>query len=217
MRVLIAEDEPIPRLILQSILENFGHACLVAEDGQEAWEVFQSTPEVDVVISDWMMPVIDGLELCRRIRAEKKDGYTYFIFLTALGDKGHLLEAMQEGADDYLSKPLDAGELLARVKRSLRRTAPKANGNGHGHAQDENTPGLSPREREILGLLAEGRTQGQIAGELVISSKTVATHIQHILAKLGVHTRAQAVAFAFRRGLVEPDVRAHGLALLVDR
>ena len=76
-------------------------------------------------------------------------------------------------------------------------------------------PGLSPREREMrLSLLADGRTQGQIATELVISPKTVATHIQHILSKLGVHTRAQAVALAFRRGLVDPDVRAHALALL---
>jgi two-component system nitrate/nitrite response regulator NarL len=125
------------------------------------------------------------------------------------------------GADDYVSKPLDASELLARVKRSLRRTtAPGANGNGsnnvNGHDRPD-TSGLSPREREILGLLAEGRTQSQIASDLVISSKTVATHIQHILSKLGVHTRAQAVATAFRRGLVEPDVRAHAAdALLVS-
>ena len=99
------------------------------------------------------------------------------------------------GADDYLSKPLDAGELLARVKRSLRRAEPHVTRNGDSHARVENAAGLSPREREILGLLAEGRTQGQIAGELVISSKTVATHIQHILSKLGVNTRAQAVAW----------------------
>ena len=112
------------------------------------------------------------------------------------------------GADDYLSKPLDGGELLARVKRSLRRSAPVANGNGH--RGDAN---LSPRERQILSLLAEGRTQGQIATALVISSKTVATHIQHILSKLGVQSRAQAVALAFQRGLVEPEVRAHLLAL----
>ena len=89
-------------------------------------------------------------------------------------------------------------------------TPPNGNGNGKSRSEDA---GLSPREREILGLLADGRTQGQIATELVISSKTVATHIQHILSKLGVHTRAQAVAIAFRRGLVEPDVRAHALLL----
>ena len=82
------------------------------------------------------------------------------------------------------------------------------NGNGHGHESS-----LSPRERQILALLAEGRTQGQIASALVISPKTVATHIQHILSKLGVQSRAQAVAVAFQRGLVEPEVHAHLLAL----
>ena len=91
---------------------------------------------------------------------------------------------------------------------------PRTEAHGNGHARDGTSAGLSPREREILSLLADGRTQGQIATELVISSKTVATHIQHILSKLGVNTRAQAVALAFRRGLVEPDVRAHALALL---
>ena len=123
------------------------------------------------------------------------------------------------GADDYVSKPLDAGELMARVKRSLRRVSATRERSwerkrARARTRRATAGGLSPREREILGLLAEGRTQGQIATELVISSKTVATHIQHILSKLGVHTRAQAVALAFRRGLVEPDVRAHALALL---
>ena len=116
------------------------------------------------------------------------------------------------GADDHLAKPLDAGELLARVRRSLRRVAPAKNGRGNEHRDDSN---LSPREREILSLLAEGRTQSQIAAALVISSKTVATHIQHILSKLGVNTRAQAVAMAFQRGLVEPEVRAHALLMTV--
>ena len=115
-------------------------------------------------------------------------------------------------------KPLDGGELLARVKRSLRRAAQHTNGtdgngNGNGSRRTEDV-GLSPREREILSLLADGRTQGDIVmRNSLISPKTVATHIQHILSKLGVHTRAQAVALAFRRGLVDQDVRAHALVV----
>jgi DNA-binding CsgD family transcriptional regulator len=92
------------------------------------------------------------------------------------------------------------------MRRSLRRSPT----NGNGARKDETS--LSPREREILELLAAGRTQSEIAAALVISPKTVATHIQHLLAKLGVHSRAQAVSAAYRLGLVEPDVHAHALS-----
>ncbi len=115
MKVLIAEDDAISRTILKKSVEKFGHECLVAEDGEKAWELFQNTPEVDVVISDWMMPGIDGPELCRRVRAMNTDLYTFFVFLTALGDKEHLLEGMQAGADDYLAKPLDREQLQVRL------------------------------------------------------------------------------------------------------
>jgi DNA-binding NarL/FixJ family response regulator len=154
----------------------------------------------------------NGLEVMHQLH-EAFDGDLPVILVSGQQtDAFDRMAGLMLGADDYVTKPLDAGELLARVKRSLRRAAPGPNGNGL--ARDENSAGLSPREREILDLLAEGYTQRQIATELVISSKTVATHIQHILSKLGVNTRAQAVAIAFRRGFVEPDVRAHALALL---
>src|SRR3990170_6757089 len=122
MRVLIAEDEAVARVILQRTVEKFGHECLAAEDGEEALKLYRETPEVDVVISDWMMPGSDGLEFCRRLREEKRDEYTYFIFLTALADKAHLLEGLQAGADDYLAKPLDRDELQARLIAASRVT-----------------------------------------------------------------------------------------------
>lgn len=115
MKVLVAEDDAVSRMILQRAVEKFGHEVLVAEDGRKAWELYQKTPGVDVVISDWMMPDMDGLELCRRLREEERDEYTFFIFLTALGDKEHLLKGMQAGADDYLAKPLDREQLQVRL------------------------------------------------------------------------------------------------------
>jgi two-component system cell cycle response regulator len=115
LRVLIAEDDAVSRTILKKAVEKFGHECLTAEDGEEAWELFQNISEVDVVISDWMMPGLDGLELCRRVRAINNGWYTFFVFLTALGDKEHLLEGMQAGADDYLAKPLDREQLQVRL------------------------------------------------------------------------------------------------------
>jgi DNA-binding NarL/FixJ family response regulator len=152
---------------------------------------------------------VNGLEVMRQLHEHFGADLPVILVSENRTDPLDRTAGLMLGADDYLAKPLDSGELLARVRRSLRRVAPpKTNGNGNGH---DDKASLSPREREILTLLAEGRTQSQIASTLVISSKTVATHIQHILAKLGVHTRAQAVAAAFQRGLVEPDVQAHAL------
>lgn len=114
MRVLIAEDDPSSLLILQTAVEQFEHECEAAEDGAKAWTLFESAP-FDVVISDWMMPGIDGIELCRRVRTLARPAYTYFIFLTALAHKSDILEGIEAGADDYLTKPLDAEELQIRL------------------------------------------------------------------------------------------------------
>ena len=123
MRILIADDDAVSRTILRRSVEKFGHECLAAEDGESALEIYRANPEVDVIISDWMMPGIDGLELCRSIRDEERGAYTYFIFLTALGDKSHLLSGLEAGADDYLSKPLDRDELQVRLISASRVTA----------------------------------------------------------------------------------------------
>jgi two-component system, cell cycle response regulator len=122
VRVLIAEDDAPSRTILRRSVQKLGHECLAAENGQAALELYRNTPGVDLVISDWMMPGIDGPALCRLIREDKRDDYTYFIFLTALGDKGHLLAGLAAGADDYLSKPLDHDELQLRLASAYRVT-----------------------------------------------------------------------------------------------
>lgn len=115
MRVLVAEDDSVSLLILRRAVEKLGHECLTAGDGEQAWQLYKQTPGVDVIISDWMMPGMDGIELCRRVRDEERDEYTYFIFLTALSNKEHLLMGFEAGADDYLSKPLDREELQVRM------------------------------------------------------------------------------------------------------
>ncbi len=114
MRVLIAEDDHISRLILEAAVSQLGHEFVSAADGQEAWRLFQAT-KMDAVISDRSMPLMDGLELCRRIRAAPGAGYPYFIFLTSLDDKPRITDGMNAGADDYLSKPFDPDELSARL------------------------------------------------------------------------------------------------------
>ena len=119
MKFLIAEDGAVSRLLLQQTLKKFGHEYVVAEDGAQAWELFQRT-EVDVVISDWVMPGVDGLELCRRVRSRDADRHTYFIFLSALEDQGHVVEGMQAGADEYLIKPVNPVDLQARLVEAER-------------------------------------------------------------------------------------------------
>lgn len=123
MKILIAEDDAVSRTILMRAVEKIGHECLAAADGEEAWDLYnRENSDLDVIISDWMMPGVDGLELCRRVRDDGRDGYTYFIFLTALGDREHLLQGLEAGADDYLSKPLDRDELGMRLTSALRVT-----------------------------------------------------------------------------------------------
>jgi two-component system chemotaxis response regulator CheY len=114
VRVLVAEDSALTRAMLRNALTTMGHECLVAADGDEAWKLFQQSG-ADVIISDRLMPGLDGLELCRRVREYPGVPYTYFVFLTALAHKSEILEGMHEGADDYLTKPLDLDELRARL------------------------------------------------------------------------------------------------------
>jgi signal transduction histidine kinase len=115
MRILIAEDDTTSRMILAEVLAQLGHEVVTAVDGQEAWTIF-NREHVPLVISDWMMPDLDGIELTRRIRAENRARYTYVILLTALGGKENYLEAMRAGADDFASKPLDSDQLHARLR-----------------------------------------------------------------------------------------------------
>ena len=110
MRVLIAEDSAMGRLLLQRAVEALGHECLIATDGLMAWQLFEREVP-DVVISDWMMPGLEGPDLCKLIRSRPETPYAYFIFLTVNRDKDHALIGIQAGADDYLTKPLDAQDL----------------------------------------------------------------------------------------------------------
>ena len=122
MRVLIADDDLGSRLVAKAALQAQGHECLTAADGDEAWRLMtQSNP--DVLVTDRDMPGLDGLDLCRRIRASHQEGYTYIVLLTGLDDPDEITAGMQAGADDYLTKPLDPVALRARLLAASRVTA----------------------------------------------------------------------------------------------
>jgi DNA-binding response OmpR family regulator len=115
MKTLIADDDDITRLLLRSTLTNLGHDVHEATDGGEAWDLWHSG-EFQLIISDWMMPDLDGPEFCRIIRAVRREDYTYIILLTSLTGKANYLEAMSAGADDFITKPFEKDALAARVR-----------------------------------------------------------------------------------------------------
>lgn len=122
MRILIAEDDDVSRFMTVKAVEQLGFECEHASDGESAWAIFRERG-CDVLISDWMMPGLDGIQLCRRIRSDESSAYTYFIILTALSEREYRLEGMRAGADDFLSKPLDRDELQLRLIAAKRVTA----------------------------------------------------------------------------------------------
>ncbi len=116
MKVLIAEDDPAGRRLLEAFLQEWGYEVRVTSGGREAWGVLQEPEAPSLIISDWMMPDMNGAELCKKIRAMNRADYIYFIMLTSKGEKKDVIEGLQSGADDFIIKPFDQNELKYRVK-----------------------------------------------------------------------------------------------------
>ena len=114
MNILIAEDDPVTLNLLSSRLEAWGHTVSNAADGKIAWQILQKEP-IDIVVSDWMMPGLDGLELCRHIRERQDTGYIYVILISAQDAKADIVHGLQSGVDDYITKPIDLDALRARI------------------------------------------------------------------------------------------------------
>jgi DNA-binding NarL/FixJ family response regulator len=206
--VLVVDDDAGVRSLLHDTLERAGFAVLEAADGEAALaEVDERLPHLALV--DVVLPRMTGYELYELLRERLGDELPIIFLSGSRTDRYDRIAGLMLGADDYIVKPFDPDELVARVRRSLRpqRSAvqPPA-ANGHDSSATE---ALTPRELEVLTLLATGSGTDEIAHDLVISPRTVGTHVQHILAKLGVHNRGQAVAAAYRAGLVDVDVTAH--------
>lgn len=119
MKILITEDDTMQRTMLQILITKAGHEVVQATDGEEAWDILQKQ-DISLVITDWMMPKMNGLQLIRKIRSANLPNYTYILLLTSKDLKANIVEGLEAGADDYLTKPFDKSELVARMGIGVR-------------------------------------------------------------------------------------------------
>jgi NarL family two-component system response regulator LiaR len=207
IRVLVADDHPFVRHGLRTYLETLDDIEVAGEagDGLEAVELaFRLRP--DVVLMDLVMPELDGLEATRRIRAASPA--TKVIALTSFDDDERLFPAIRAGAAGYLLKDVRPAELAEAVRKASRGEAllaPSVAARLMQEVSGARPPSarLTDRELEVLRLIARGLSNKLIARELVVSEKTVKTHVSSILAKLHVADRTQAALYAVREGLAE--------------
>ena len=192
--ILVVDGDDEVRALIAAVFARAGFCTSEAASGEEALDVAEVRQPRAVVLETWL-PGVSGYEVCRALRESFGDELPIVFVSGDRTEASDRVAGLLVGADDYMIKPLAPHELLVRVRQLLER-APASS------PQDE--WGMTARELEILGLLSEGLTQAEIAGRLSISSKTVGAHIEHILAKLNCHSRAQAVAKAFRERLVVP-------------
>jgi DNA-binding NarL/FixJ family response regulator len=197
--VLVVDSDAKTRAVLVNVLGRAGLVACEAEDGHEALR-FLEEHRTEAVILEVATRGVSGYALCRFLRAQFGE-WLPIIFLSGdRVDPRDRTAGLLLGADDYLVKPFDPDELLVRLQRLMARSM------ATHRVRDGGVPGvrseLTPRESEVLALLSDGLNQMQIAQTLVISPNTVSTHIQRILHKLGVRSRAHAVAIATRERLV---------------
>ena len=203
--ILVADGDAKSRTLVADLLTRAGYVAVLSGSGEEALAVARSERLV-LALVDVDLTGISGYEVCRTLKEEFGERLPVILVSGTRTEPNDRAAGLLIGADDYMVKPLDAGELLARVRRCIvRGTLIEESINRPGRS---NPFGLSPRELEVLTLLAEGLGTAAIASRLVISTTTVSTHIQRILSKLGAHSRAEAIVIAYRAQLIESGVEA---------
>ena len=204
--ILIVDTDVELRSRLSDLFGGAGFESIEAASGQDAVALARRERPW-LVLLDLRLPDISGYEVCRELRDEFGDELAIVFFSADRTEPMDRSAGLLVGADDYVVKPFDAGELLARVRR-LSRRAPTRHA---APAELRQESSLTPRELEVLTLLANGRPPREIATSLVISEKTVSSHLQRVLAKLGVNSRTQAVAVAYRDGLIDASSPDEGV------
>ena len=212
--VLLVDDEPLVRAGLRTILEAEPDLTVVGEaaDGREALEAVASL-KPDVVVMDVRMPEVDGIEATRRLHA--LDDPARVIVLTTFDHDEYVYEALRAGASGFLLKTAAPRQLVSAIRDVVagdtllaptitRRLIEDFISRGPPPGTPSRHDDLTPREREVMALVARGLSNGEIAARLFLSEATVKTHVVRILRKLGLRDRTQVVVFAYESGLVSP-------------
>ncbi|CAK6689260.1 response regulator transcription factor [Synechococcus sp. CCY9201] len=226
-RLLLVDDEPGLRTAVKAYLEDEGFVVTTANDGEEGWTLAQELLP-DVIISDVMMPRLDGYGLLQRLRGDERLGGTPVIFLTAKGMTADRIAGFNAGADDYIPKPFDPDELVARVHNAVRRqerllaeaarfadadigqmakqiTEIRSLLSSSGSKKPPAAVRLefTPREASVLQLVAEGLMNKEIARRLETSIRNVEKYVSRLFTKTGTSSRTELVRYALEHGLVE--------------
>ncbi|MDJ0687611.1 MAG: response regulator transcription factor [Xenococcaceae cyanobacterium MO_188.B32] len=227
-KVLVVDDDSILRTVLKHTLEQQGYQVKTVHSGKEALNVFERDVP-DLIVSDVSMPEMDGFEFCRQLRSQPSGQLVPFIFLSAKTDLDHRVEGHSSGADDYLTKPFEMKELLAKIEGLLERSrrihseivhlmqqlvnsnavsqvkissqlsSTTFNNLNTQNPQPDPLP-LTPAEERVFWEVIQGFTNKQISQLLYISPRTVQTHLSNILNKLNLENRTQLVRFAYEQG-----------------
>ncbi len=223
-KILIVDDDDILRSVLKHTLEKQGYQVTIVSSGTQALKSFaENTP--DLIVSDVSMPEMDGFEFCRILRSQPSGQLIPFIFLSARSELEDRIQGHSMGADDYLTKPFEVTELIAKIESAIERTRrihaeivhmmsqfasfpssniadsiiPENQNQTASRPEPEPLP-LTPAEERFFWEVIQGFTNKQISDRLFISPRTVQTHLSSILGKLDLENRTQLVRFAFEKG-----------------
>jgi DNA-binding NarL/FixJ family response regulator len=219
-RILIVDDDITLKTALIHYLQKRGYSVQDAASGTEALALFEQNPP-DVVVSDVMMPGMDGMEFCRRLRATRSGQLVPFIFLSGRKELDDRILGHQMGADDYIVKPFEPKELLAKIEAQLERSrrihseivrlmqqaienAPPTPAPAPTPAANPTPLPLTPAEEKVFWEVIQGYTNKQIGDRLFVSPRTVQTHLSNILSKLQLESRSQLIRYAFENGYHPP-------------
>ncbi len=220
-KILIVDDDATLRIVLKRHLENRGYLVQSVDSGEKALAQFEDDPP-DLVVSDVMMPGMDGFEFCRRLRSTRPGQLVPLIFLSSCTETEDRVQGHQMGGDDYLVKPFEPKELIAKIEAHLERVRrthaeilrlmqtaqpvqPTQSATATPVPSQTTTPlPLTPAEEKVFWEVIQGFTNKQIGTHLFISPRTVQTHLSNILNKLELENRSQLIRYAFEHGHQAP-------------